>query len=96
MISYGTRPPHPIYIRAHGRLRVTQSSKIKIFYFLSPNPNCSFSNPNFLSPFVPAALRGGSSWLADARSIQDASSLTWSFLGRRFLVEAAEATYWSD
>jgi hypothetical protein len=42
MIPYGTRPPHPIYIRVHDRLRGTQSSKHKTLYFLSPGPNSLF------------------------------------------------------
>jgi hypothetical protein len=87
MIPYGGRPPHPIYMRAHDRLRVTQSLKTQIFYFLSPNPNSSFPNSNFLSPFIPTALGGGSSWPADARSTHDASSLMGSLPGRRFLVQ---------
>jgi hypothetical protein len=103
MISCGAKLYIYIYIYIYSQLRVTQSSKTQIFYFLSPNPNSSFPNPNLLSPFVLAVLGGGSSWHADARSTQDASSLTGSLPGRRFLVQAVEAhtgltgsTYWSD
>jgi hypothetical protein len=42
MIPYETGPSHPIYMMAHGRLRVTQSSKHKTIYFLSSNPNSLF------------------------------------------------------
>jgi hypothetical protein len=83
-------------MRVHGRLRVTTIIKTQLFYFLSPNPNSSFPNHNFLSPFVPVALGGGSSGHADARSTQDASSLTGALPKRIFLVQAAEATYRSD
>jgi hypothetical protein len=41
-------------------------------------------------------VAGGSSWLVDARSTQDASSLTESLSGRRFLVQAMEAAHRSD
>jgi hypothetical protein len=33
MIPYRARPPYPIYMRAHGRLRGTQSSKTQNIYF---------------------------------------------------------------
>jgi hypothetical protein len=74
-----------------------QNTNLLLF---SSNPNPSFPNPNFLSPFIPAVLRGGSScgssWSADARSTQDASSLMGSLLERRFLVQPVEVVYRSD
>jgi hypothetical protein len=93
MIPCGARPPHPIYMRVHDRLRVTQSSKHKILYFLSSNSNLSFLNPNFLSPFVLAALGGGSSWPVDARSIQGSSSPMGSLPGGSLLVQVAETMH---
>jgi hypothetical protein len=82
-----------IYLRAHDRLRVTQSSKnTKYFTFLSTNPN-SLPNPNFLAPLIPATLGGGFNWPADARSIQCASSPTESLPGGSSLVQAVEAVH---
>jgi hypothetical protein len=46
-----------------------------------------------LSPFIPAALGGGSSWPADARSTQGASSPTGSLSGGSLLVQAVEAVH---
>jgi hypothetical protein len=92
MIPYGARPPHPIYMRARGQLRVTQSSKHKtLYFFLSSNPKLSFPNPNFLSPFIPVVLGGGSSWPVDARSTQGASSPMGSLPEGSSLVQTAEA-----
>jgi hypothetical protein len=59
--------------------------------FLSSNPKLSFPNPNFLSPFIPVALGGGSSWPADARSTQGASSPMGSLPEGSSLVQTAEA-----
>jgi hypothetical protein len=85
--------PHPIYIRTHGQLRVTQSSKTQNLYSLSSNHNFYFPNPNFLSPFVLAAHGGGSSWSANARSTQGASSPMGSIPRGSSLVQAAEAVH---
>jgi hypothetical protein len=93
MISCGARPPHPIYMRAHGQLRITQSLKTQNLYLLSPNPNFSFPNPNFLFPFVSTALGGGSSWLANGRSTQCASSPTGSLSGGSSLDQTVEAVH---
>jgi hypothetical protein len=73
-------------MRVHSRLRGSQSSKRKILYFLSPNPN-------LLSPLIQVALGGGFSWLADARSTQGASSLTESLSGGSSLVQVVEAMH---
>jgi hypothetical protein len=63
---------------------------IKALLFLSPNPNSSFPNPNFLSSFIPAVFGSRSSWPLDTRSTQSASSLMGSLPRGSSLVQATE------
>jgi hypothetical protein len=72
------------------------AKKYKSFTFYLQTLTSLFSNPNFLSPFIPVMLGGESSWPADARSTHDTFSLTGSLSGRRFLVQAMYVAHWSD
>jgi hypothetical protein len=58
-----------------------------------PSAHAIVHTPNFLSPFTPVALGGGSSRPADARSTQCASSPMGSLPGGSLLVQTVEVVH---
>jgi hypothetical protein len=79
-IPCGARPPHPINIKGHGRLRVITQSIITFYNFYLSNP--SFSNL-VLSLFVSTTIRDVLSGLANLRATLGAPPPTGSLPRRR-------------